>query len=125
MAGRSHPNQILVQRKLNSFWHSYTGSSTPDPLTYVDAARIRPPKVPFLGLGPHMDAGSLCRWADEKHRVFYEKVFQGKPGELDMYDIGKREEADHVFKGAGQVSHSPTSLPSFFPVSVPQKRQHA
>jgi hypothetical protein len=63
LAPHSHPNRLRIQHELNSWWHDSTVSPTtsPDPLTYVDAVRIRPPGIPFMGLGPHIDAGSICR----------------------------------------------------------------
>ncbi|KAF2024455.1 DUF1479-domain-containing protein [Setomelanomma holmii] len=49
---------------------------------------------PFLGLGPHIDAGSICRWADAAYRKVYEDVFQGRLDTRDSFDIGVRKNAD-------------------------------
>lgn len=64
------------------------------PLAYADALRIRPPGVPFFGLGPHIDAGSLCRWAEPEYRKVYEKIWSGKAEEYDPYDLTHRKLAD-------------------------------
>lgn len=45
---RSHPNQLALQRELNSWWSSDPETSC-TPLTYVDACRMRPPGIPFQG----------------------------------------------------------------------------
>lgn len=48
MKARSHPNSLAVQRELNGWWSADEETSA-DPLTYVDACRVRPPGVPFEG----------------------------------------------------------------------------
>lgn len=99
VAIRTHPNQILLQRTLNSLYHDASGETSPEPLSYTDAARIRPPGQPFLGLGPHIDAGSLTRWADPKYRKVYGKILSGQPELHDPYDLGARKDADQfLFK---------------------------
>jgi hypothetical protein len=90
---RSHPNQLATARALNSWWHDSTGTSSPDPLSYADAVRIRPPKKPLAALGPHIDAGSLSRWADPTYRCCYDAVWSGHPEDLDLYDLTKRQYA--------------------------------
>lgn len=82
-----------VAKELNSWWHDSSSNATTEPLTYVDAVRIRPPGAPMYGLGPHIDAGSLSRWADPTYRNCYAAVFSGCPEDLDMYDVGLRKEA--------------------------------
>lgn len=52
---------------------------------------MRPAGSPFLGLGPHVDAGSLCRWADPEYRHAYRAVFSGNPSEHDCYDLDSRK----------------------------------
>ncbi len=102
VAARSHPNQLKVQKELNSWWHDFSGTTSSDPLSYVDAIRIRPPGIPFYGLGPHIDAGSLSRWADPTYRRVYNPVWEGHPEDLDLYDLGKRKDAKQAFfDGAG------------------------
>ncbi|KAL6243499.1 hypothetical protein RBB50_009492 [Rhinocladiella similis] len=93
IAARSHPNQLKLSTELNSWWHDDEGTTTPEPLSYADGVRIRPPGVPFRGLGPHIDAGSLCRWADPMYRSFYDAVFSGHPEKLDSYDLTTRKNA--------------------------------
>ena len=93
LALRSHPNQLATARALNGWWHDSTGDSSPDPLSYADAVRIRPPKQPLAALGPHIDAGSLSRWADPAYRSCYDAVWSGHPEELDLYDLTKRQYA--------------------------------
>ena len=87
----------MVQRELNSWWHDCSGSSSPEPLSYADAVRIRPPGIPFYGLGPHIDAGSLSRWADPTYRSVYAPVWEGRPEELDLYDLSIRKNAKQAF----------------------------
>jgi hypothetical protein len=96
MAARSHPNQLKLSRELNSWWHDKSGSSTSEPLSYADGVRIRPPGVDFMGLGPHIDAGSLSRWADDTYRSVYAPVFSGNPEKLDNYDLSIRQNADQA-----------------------------
>ncbi|KAH7175392.1 hypothetical protein EDB81DRAFT_849626 [Dactylonectria macrodidyma] len=99
VAIRTHPNQILLQRTLNSLFHDESGGTSPEPLSYTDAARIRPPGQAFLGLGPHIDAGSLCRWADARYRKVYDSIFSGNPELHDAYDLNVRKDADQfLFK---------------------------
>lgn len=94
---RSHPHHLALQRELNSWWHDSSKSTSPDPLSYADGVRIRPPGIPFYGLGPHIDAGSLCRWVDPAYRKVYESVFSGRPEELDCYDMTKRMHAKQAY----------------------------
>jgi hypothetical protein len=102
LAARSHPHQLRLQQELNSWWHDSPSNPTtsPEPLSYADAVRIRPPGIPFYGLGPHIDAGSLCRWVDPAYIKVYDRIFSGEPENHDCYDIETRKEAkqDH-FKG--------------------------
>lgn len=91
---RAHPNQLRLQRLLNGLWHDATGSTSPDPLVYYDGVRDRPPGQKFLGLGPHIDAGSLCRWSDEAYRECYDRIFSGQPELHDCYDLGRRQAAN-------------------------------
>ncbi|KAG9252435.1 uncharacterized protein F5Z01DRAFT_690670 [Emericellopsis atlantica] len=101
---RAHPNQLRLQRLLNGLWHDKTGQTTSDPLVYHDGVRDRAPGQPFLGLGPHIDAGSLCRWADEGYLKAYDKIFAGKVHEHDCYDLAVRHLANQeLFSG---VAHS-------------------
>ncbi|KAJ4177394.1 hypothetical protein NW755_013880 [Fusarium falciforme] len=101
---RSHPNHLKLQRKLNELWHDSTNETSPDPLVYLDGVRDRAPGQPFLGLGPHIDAGSLCRWADPTYRKVYDSIFSGEPDNHDPYDLGVRKNADQeLYKG---MAHS-------------------
>lgn len=103
---RSHPNHLNLQRKLNDLWHNYDASdgTSPEPLVYLDGVRDRAPGQPFLGLGPHIDAGSLCRWADPAYRKFYDGIFRGVPETHDSFDLRLRKDADQeMYKG---IAHS-------------------
>ncbi|KAH7363810.1 hypothetical protein BKA65DRAFT_590247 [Rhexocercosporidium sp. MPI-PUGE-AT-0058] len=106
LSARSHPHQLRIQRELNSWWHDSPTSPTtsPDPLSYADAVRIRPPKIPFPGLGPHIDAGSLCRWVDPTHREVYAEIFAGNPEKHDCYDLEKRKDAKQSIFGQSYSS---------------------
>ncbi|KAL4961082.1 uncharacterized protein BDV14DRAFT_181126 [Aspergillus stella-maris] len=94
---RTHSNQLKLQRKLNELWHDSTGGSSSDPLIYLDGVRDRAPGVPFMGLGPHIDAGSLCRWADPTYRKVYSNIFSGNPEQHDPFDLGLRKNANQTF----------------------------
>jgi hypothetical protein len=105
VAVRTHPNHLQLQHRINQLWHDATEKTSPNPLLYFDLVRIRPPMQKFLGLGPHIDAGSLCRWADPAYRDTYARIFSGKPLEHDCYDLGKRQTADQCrFPGPGQAT---------------------
>ncbi|KAI1760132.1 DUF1479-domain-containing protein [Hypoxylon sp. FL1150] len=96
MDARTHPRAMALHRALNELWHDGddAGKGFAEPLVYADACRIRPPGVPFRGLGPHIDAGSLARWADADYRKVYEKIWNGNPGKYDPYDLTARKHAD-------------------------------
>ncbi|KAI1098594.1 DUF1479-domain-containing protein [Jackrogersella minutella] len=99
IAIRTHPNQILLQRTLNALFHDESNETSPEPLSYTDATRIRQPGQAFLGLGPHIDAGSLCRWADPQYRKVYDCIFSGNPELHDAFDLGIRKNANQfLFK---------------------------
>ncbi|KAL2065315.1 hypothetical protein VTL71DRAFT_2984 [Oculimacula yallundae] len=101
---RAHPNQLRLQRILNGLWHDYTAETSPEPLVYLDGVRDRAPQQTFLGLGPHIDAGSLCRWADPTYRKWYSKVFSGYPELHDSYSLAERAFANQeLYKG---IAHS-------------------
>ncbi|KIX93494.1 uncharacterized protein Z520_10672 [Fonsecaea multimorphosa CBS 102226] len=101
IAARSHPNQLRLSEELNSWWHDKDGTYSPAPLSYADAVRIRPPGIPFRGLGPHIDAGSLCRWADPTYQSVYAAVFSGNPESMDNYDLTARKTANQaIFPGS-------------------------
>lgn len=102
---RAHPNQLQLQRLLNSLWHDATGNTSSDPLIYHDGVRDRTPGQLFLGLGPHIDAGSLCRWADEAYLKTYDKILSGKLDEHDCYDLATRSSANQeLFPGMAHSS---------------------
>ncbi|KIX05671.1 uncharacterized protein Z518_03643 [Rhinocladiella mackenziei CBS 650.93] len=96
IAARSHPNQLKLSEELNSWWHDDSGLTSPEPLSYADGVRIRPPGIPFRGLGPHIDAGSLCRWADPTYQSVYSAIFSGNPELMDNYDLTIRKTADQA-----------------------------
>jgi hypothetical protein len=90
---RAHPNHLKLQRMLNDLWHDSTGETSPEPLVYLDGVRDRAPGQEFLGLGPHIDAGSLARWADPVYRRVYHEVFSRHPERFDAYDLSLRKDA--------------------------------
>ncbi|KAH7392003.1 hypothetical protein DE146DRAFT_617871 [Phaeosphaeria sp. MPI-PUGE-AT-0046c] len=99
---RSHPKHLGLQHKLNELWHNYdtTEETSSEPLLFLDGVRDRPPGKPFLGLGPHIDAGSLCRWAAPSYRKVYQNIFSGNPEAHDAFDIRLRKDADQaLYKG--------------------------
>lgn len=103
---RSHAKHLILQTRLNELWHNYNTAdeTSPEPLLFLDGIRDRPPGKPFLGLGPHIDAGSLCRWADPSYRKVYDHIFSGNPEAHDAFDIRLRKDADQaLYKG---MAHS-------------------
>jgi hypothetical protein len=90
---RAHPNQLQLQRMLNELWHGKSEATSTEPLIYLYGIRDRPPQQPFLGLGPHVDAGSLCRWADPAYRRVYDRIFGGEPDKHDPWDLRIRVDA--------------------------------
>ncbi|THY36307.1 DUF1479-domain-containing protein [Aureobasidium pullulans] len=104
-AVRSHPNQLRLQRLLNELWHDHTERTSSEPLVYLDGVRDRPPQQPFLGLGPHIDAGSLSRWLDPAYRRSYSAVFGGKSEEWDCWNLSVRQDAvQDLFKAPAHSS---------------------
>lgn len=104
IAVRTHSNHLKLQRLLNGLWHDDTSQTSAEPLLYSDGVRDRPPRQGFLGLGPHIDAGSLCRWADSGYRRVYHQIFSGSPRMHDAFDLGTRKDANqYLFPG---VAHS-------------------
>ncbi|KAG7406272.1 Uncharacterized protein YbiU [Fusarium oxysporum f. sp. rapae] len=102
---RSHPNHLKLQRKLNELWKYSAEDTSPDPLVYLDGIRDRAPGQAFLGLGPHIDAGSLCRWADPTYRKVYDEIFSGRPEYHDAYDLDARKNANQeLYKGPAHSS---------------------
>lgn len=102
---RTHPHQLQLQKALNELWRDDSSRSSSDPLLYSDAIRVRPPGQPFIGLGPHIDAGSLSRWADPTYREVYREIFSGFPERFDPYDMTKRQDAvQELFPGSAHSS---------------------
>ena len=104
---RTHPRALALHHALNSMWHDDDDPEQKfaEPLAYADALRIRPPGIPFTGLGPHIDAGSLCRWGDPEYRKVYDKIWAGKPDEYDPYDLTHRKRADPAYYPGPAQSH--------------------
>ncbi|KAJ9143114.1 DUF1479 domain-containing protein [Pleurostoma richardsiae] len=66
---------------------------------------IVPPLQPFLGLGPHIDAGSFSRWADPAYRKAYSDIFSGNFENYDPYDLGARISAvQDLYKASAHSS---------------------
>ncbi|EPS44239.1 hypothetical protein H072_1754 [Dactylellina haptotyla CBS 200.50] len=102
---RSNPRHLKAQRLLNKLWHDKSGETSPDPLIYYDGVRDRPPKQVFLGLGPHIDAGSLSRWAAPTYRKVYEAIFSGNPENHDAWNLELRKDAvQDLFKAPSHSS---------------------
>lgn len=101
---RTHSRQLQLQRRLNTLWHDGSSKANTEPLSYSDGIRDRPPGQKFLGLGPHIDAGSLCRWADSGYRNAYRNIFSGNYRNHDAFDLEVRKTANQIlFPG---VAHS-------------------
>ncbi|RDW74213.1 hypothetical protein BP5796_07655 [Coleophoma crateriformis] len=90
---------FTLQRSLNSLWGDLSCSPKEleaeyETILYPDGIRIRAPGQEFLGLGPHIDAGSLSRWADDEYRRTYGSILSGKPEDYDPYDMTHRKSAN-------------------------------
>lgn len=102
IAARTHPKHLQLQKLLNQLWHDESGETSPEPLLYSDGVRDRPPHQQFLGLGPHIDAGSLCRWGDPSYRKYYHHIFSGNTRQHDAFNLGVRKDANQIlFPGFG------------------------
>ncbi|CZR57752.1 uncharacterized protein PAC_07641 [Phialocephala subalpina] len=107
---KTTPRHLQIQRLLNSLWTDSSLSSVEqaaqnEPILYPDGLRIRQPRQEFLGLGPHIDGGSLSRWADRSYRKTYDAILSGKPEEYDPYDMAYRKLANPaMFPGGAQCS---------------------
>ncbi|EXJ57922.1 hypothetical protein A1O7_05345 [Cladophialophora yegresii CBS 114405] len=102
MAARSRLKQLKLSKELNSCRHDKPGSSySLESLSYADGIRIRPPGVTFRGLGPHVDARSLCRWADPTYQSVCSAVFSGHLESLANCDLSARQHANQaMFPGS-------------------------
>jgi hypothetical protein len=106
-SARTHPNQLRLMHWINSLWHwSPSGADvSAEPLLYADAVRVRPAGSPFLGLGPHIDAGSLSRWGDPAYRGAYHAIFEGNPEQHDDFDLDARKNSiQDLFPGSAHSS---------------------
>ena len=104
---RTHPRAMALHESLNKLWHDREDEDKAfaAPLSYADAARIRPPGKPFTSLGPHIDAGSLCRWADPTYRKVYDAIWSGNPEKYDPLDLTLRKKANtSLFPGGAHSS---------------------
>ncbi|RDW82988.1 hypothetical protein BP5796_04479 [Coleophoma crateriformis] len=107
---KTTPKHLRLQKLLNSL---YTDSSCSleeqeakyDPILYPDAVRIRAPGQEFLGLGPHIDSGSLVRWSDRSYRQTYAAILSGSPETYDPFDMAHRQYArTDLFPGGAHSS---------------------
>ncbi|KAF9890076.1 hypothetical protein FE257_006237 [Aspergillus nanangensis] len=96
---RSDPRLLEVVKWANDTWDYAKDDveTSPQPLVYADRVRIRQPGAKFLGLGPHIDSGGLCRWTEPMYRSVYTDVFEGNPDKQNCYDMHKRKDADQGF----------------------------
>jgi hypothetical protein len=106
---RTNPRQLKIQRLLNSLWGDTSCSPEElekqyDPILYPDAVRIRAAGQEFLGLGPHIDAGSYSRWANPEYRRTYDAILSGRPEDYDPYDMTHRKAADAAMFPGGPHS---------------------
>ncbi|KAF3396401.1 putative protein YbiU [Penicillium rolfsii] len=111
---RTHPKLVELMRWINSLWdYSECDSDTsPNPLVYADRVRLRAPGAEFLGLGPHIDSGGLCRWTEPMYREVYSDIFSGSSDGRNRYKMSKRKDANQGFySGDGDLTS--TVLRSF------------
>lgn len=107
---KTHQRHLQLQRLLNSTWTDSSCSpeqqtAQKEPILYPDGLRIRQPGQVFLGLGPHIDGGSLSRWADTEYRATYHEILSGNPERYDPYDMAHRKNANPaMFPGGAQCS---------------------
>lgn len=104
---RTHPNQLKIQRFINSLFSDANCDGQAEieaqyePILYPDALRIRQPGQEFFGLGPHIDGGSLSRWADPEYLKVYDRIFSGHPEAYDPYDLTHRRNANPALFPSG------------------------
>jgi hypothetical protein len=107
---KTNPRHLHVQRLLNSLWKDSSCSESEqelqnEPILYPDAVRVRQAGQIFLGLGPHIDGGSLCRWADEEYCQVYDAILSGRPEDYDPYEMEHRKNANmSMFPGGAHCS---------------------
>ena len=106
---KTNPRHLKAQRLINSLWTDSSCSPAEqtaqcEPILYPDALRIRQPGQKFLGLGPHIDAGSLARWADVDYRKTYNAILSGHPENYDPYDMAHRKNANPAIFPSGAQS---------------------
>ena len=107
---KTNPRHLQTQRLLNSIWTDSSCSAEEqsaqnEPVLYPDGLRIRQSGQEFLGLGPHIDGGSLSRWADSEYRQTYHDILSGHPERYDPYDMAHRKNANPaMFPGGAQCS---------------------
>lgn len=107
---KTDSRHLHIQRLLNGLWKDSSCSNNEqqaqnEPVLYPDGLRIRQPGQEFLGLGPHIDGGSLCRWADEEYLKTYESILSGKPEDYDPYQTEHRKDANmSMFPGGAHCS---------------------
>jgi hypothetical protein len=86
---RQSPSLAGVRAWLNRLWR-HGGEFDPDAqCTYADRVRRRTPGDSSLGLGPHIDGGTIGRWAGAGSEP-YRTLFAGDPAGFDPFDAAHR-----------------------------------
>jgi hypothetical protein len=106
---KTSPRHLKIQRLLNTLWTDSSCSAAEqtaqcEPILYPDALRIRQPGQEFLALGPHIDGGSLARWADVEYRSTYDAILSGSPEKYNAYNMAHRKNANPAMFPSGAQS---------------------
>ena len=90
VAARQSVRLAAVRAWLNRLWR-VGGEFDPDrECTYADRLRRRTPGDATLGIGPHIDGGTVGRWLDPVQRHPYRAVFAADPLGFDPFDAAGR-----------------------------------
>ncbi|KZT27114.1 DUF1479-domain-containing protein [Neolentinus lepideus HHB14362 ss-1] len=98
ITARTHPALIRTQEFLLSLWHASsptTPASLTTPISYFDRLRIKHPDPDdrvALGLGPHIDGGSIEHWEHPGFRAVFGEILEGGDNWRlhDPYDVTPR-----------------------------------
>ncbi|KAI5917853.1 DUF1479-domain-containing protein [Camillea tinctor] len=106
---RADSRVLGAQRFAMRAWRCGTAdmASAKHPVAYADRLRVRRPADKALGVGPHVDGGSVERWEPDGYGRggAYARVFEGRWEEYEPWDAGPRLAATaDLYNGAGSCS---------------------
>ncbi|RYO82292.1 hypothetical protein DL766_000669 [Monosporascus sp. MC13-8B] len=107
---RADSRMLEAQRFAMRAWGSRRDDalvSSNYPVVYADRFRIRKPGDTSMGIGPHIDGGSVERWEPDGYGRggTYRKIFEGRWEEHDPWDSSARlGVTSDLYNGAGACS---------------------